>query len=165
MVINGTHTHGVDETLTVFSGLWLPPADALQAPKDRSAKPYLGTTADPRARNLFTIHVRLGAFILQAWFRHTIHARGYPMRFNDSGKVWLSTRPIYSSRPSKKLYYEHAEPFEVIQVISPNDYGLDLPNITMASIFLYSTHILRQRQANGQPNSSLLLERHGGWET
>ena len=49
------------------------------------------------------------------------------MKFDVGDMVWLATRHICTTRPSKKLDYERTGPFKVSQVINDNAYRLDLP--------------------------------------
>ena len=49
------------------------------------------------------------------------------MEFEIGEKVWLSTKNITTSRPSKKLDAKRIGPHEVIKQINPNAYRLRLP--------------------------------------
>ena len=49
------------------------------------------------------------------------------MKFDVGEMVWLATRHIRTTRPSKKLDYKRTGPFKVSQVINDNAYKLGLP--------------------------------------
>ena len=49
------------------------------------------------------------------------------MKFHVGDSVWLATRHIHTTCPSKKLDYKRTGPFKVSQVINDNAYRLDLP--------------------------------------
>ena len=86
-------------------------------------------TADSLAERLRDAHERLRENLLIAQDRQTRHAGGKDMKFHVGDMVWLATRHIRTTRPSKKLDYNRTGPlaFKVSQVIIDNAYRLDLP--------------------------------------
>jgi hypothetical protein len=66
--------------------------------------------------------------IIEAQDQQTKYAGGKEMTFAVGDKVWLSTRNLKTSRPSKKLDYKRTGPYTVSKIINKNSYKLDLPS-------------------------------------
>ena len=78
------------------------------------------------------------------------------MTFEAGDKVWLSTRNIKTTRPSKKLDYKRAGPYTVSKVINENAYKLDLPStMCIHNVFHISLLDIYLAPNIGQPPSEL----------
>jgi len=64
--------------------------------------------------------------IIQAQEWQTKYAGGKEITFEIGDQLWLSTRNLKTSRPSKELDYKHTRPYTVSNIISKNAYKLDL---------------------------------------
>jgi truncated hemoglobin YjbI len=74
-------------------------------------------------------HQKLRENLMEAQERQAKYAGGKEVTFEVRDKVWLSTRNIRTTRPSKKLDYKRAGPYTVSKVINKNAYKLDLPKM------------------------------------
>jgi hypothetical protein len=72
-----------------------------------------------------TLHI-LRESINEAQEQQTKHAGEKVRTFAVGVKVWLSTRNLKASRPSKKLNYKCAELYTVSNIIKKNAYKLHL---------------------------------------
>ena len=83
---------------------------------------------DTFAEKLRDAHARLKDNLIVAQERQMRNAGGKEMKFDVGDLMWLATRQIRTTRPSKKLDYKRTGPFKVSQVINDNAYRLDLPS-------------------------------------
>jgi hypothetical protein len=65
--------------------------------------------------------------MLDAQERQTKYAGEKDITFEVGDRVWISTRYLRMTRPSKKLDYKRAGPYTVSKIINQNAYKLDLP--------------------------------------
>ena len=85
-------------------------------------------TADAFANHIAEVHAQLRTALSVATRRQTGTKDGKHIEFEIGEKVWLSTRHINTSRPSKKLDAKRIGPYEVIKRVNPNAYRLRLPS-------------------------------------
>ena len=86
-------------------------------------------TADAFANRIAEVHAQLRTALDSATRRQTNPATdGKHVEFAIGEKVWLSTKNITTSRPSKKLDAKRIGPYEVIKQINANAYRLRLPH-------------------------------------
>jgi hypothetical protein len=90
------------------------------------------------------------------------------MTFAVGGKVWLSTRNLKTSRPSKKLNYKRTGPFTVSKIINKNAYELDLLS-TMRNHNIFHVSLLNRYTppVHDQPSSephTRIVEETEEWE-
>jgi len=64
--------------------------------------------------------------IIEAQEQQTKYSGGKQLTFVVGDKVWLSTRNLNTSRPSKKLDCKHTAPYMVTEIINQNCYKLAL---------------------------------------
>ena len=78
------------------------------------------------------------------------------MTFAVGDTVWLSTRNLKKSGPSKKLDYKHTGPYMVTKTINKNAYKLDLPS-TMRNYNFFHVSLLDHYipQVGGHPPTEL----------
>jgi hypothetical protein len=101
------------------------PEMQFKMPKASSLKSE--TEADVLLEGLKETHRVLRDNLLEAQENQTKYAAGKEIAFEVGGRVWLSTRPFRTTRPSKKLDYKRAGPYTVSKSINKNAYKLDLP--------------------------------------
>jgi hypothetical protein len=101
-------------------------------------------------------HQILQENIIEAPERQRKHAGGKEITFAVADKVWLSTRNMKTSRPSKKLDYKRTGPYTVSKIINKNAYKLDLPS-TMRNHDGFHVSLLDRYTppVGGQPPSEL----------
>jgi len=102
------------------------PTMQFKPPKDRSFRSQV--QPDSWMAGVEETHRILREDILEAQERQTKYAGGKEMTFPVGDKVWLSTRNLKTSRPSKKLDYKRTGPYMVSKIINKNAYKLDLPS-------------------------------------
>jgi hypothetical protein len=90
------------------------------------------------------------------------------MTFGVGDEVWLSTRNLKTSRPSKKLEYKRAGPYTVSKIINKNAYTPDLPK-TMRNHNIFHVSLLDPYTppAKGQPSQDphpMIVEDKEEWE-
>jgi len=90
------------------------------------------------------------------------------MSFVVGGKVWLPTRNLKTSRPSKKLNYNRTGPYTVSMIINKDDYKQDLPS-TMRNHNIFNVSLLDRYTppVSGQPPSEphpMLVKETAEWE-
>ena len=91
-----------------------------------SISPYAGKYI----KNIEKIHKALVTNIShtnELYAKHYNNKRKEPPEFTVKSKVWIDTRNIRTTRPSKKLDYKKIGPFEIIEKISSHAYKLKLP--------------------------------------
>ena len=82
-------------------------------------------TADGFANRIAEVHAQLRTALDAATRRQTNPATEEKhVEFEIGEKVWLSTKNITTSRPSKKLDAKRIGPYEVIKQINANAYGI-----------------------------------------
>ncbi|TKA43710.1 hypothetical protein B0A49_13608, partial [Cryomyces minteri] len=104
----------------------------LRTPQSRSRRAQVDAEEIDRfATQMQTLHeylqdeMRWAQAMQEKWTnRHRLPPPAY--RLGD--KVWLSTRNLSTTRPSKKLDYRQIGPYSVTEIISPTTYKLDLPH-------------------------------------
>ena len=96
--------------------------------------------------------------------RHQIPAPAYQV----GDKVWLSTRNLYTKRPSQKLDMRWAGSFKIKRVISPYNYELNLPKALQVHpvfyvnlIDLMATDLLEGHQQ--EPPPLLIIDGEEKW--
>src|SRR3977135_414392 len=94
----------------------------------RNANTPSERSADALIQTMHETHERLKANLEIAQSRQTRYAKGIGKAFNEGDLVWLSTKNIRTTRPSKKLDYKRAGPYRVGKVINKNAYRLELPS-------------------------------------
>jgi len=102
------------------------PTMQFKPPKDPSFRSQV--QADLWMAGLEETHRILSENIIEAQERQTKYTGGKEMTFVVGDKVWLSTRNLKTSRPSKKLDYKRTGPYTVSKIINKNVYKLDLPS-------------------------------------
>jgi hypothetical protein len=113
----------------VFANYGYHPEMQFKLPKEiREARVRSERSADSFAENLREAHTRLKDNLIAAQDQQTRHAGGKTMKFEVGDLVWLSTRNIRTTRPSKKLDYKRIGPFKVSKVVNDNAYHLELPS-------------------------------------
>jgi hypothetical protein len=83
--------------------------------------------ADTMTAALAETHQKLRENLLEAQERQAKYAGGKQVTIEVGDKVWLSTRNICTTRPTKKPDYKRAGPYTVSKVINKNADKLDLP--------------------------------------
>ena len=73
-------------------------------------------------------HRNIWENIIEDQKRQTKYAGGKELTFAVGDNVWLSTRNLKTSRPSKKVDYMRTGPYTVSRIINTNAYTLDLPS-------------------------------------
>jgi hypothetical protein len=106
--------------------------------------------------------------IIEVQEGETKYASGKEMIFAVGDKVWLSTRNLKISRPSKKLDYKRTGQYTVTKIINRNAYKLDLP-CTMRNHKVF--HVSRLNRytppVGGHPPSEphpMIVEETEEWE-
>jgi hypothetical protein len=109
-------------------------------------------------------HQIVEEIIFKAQERQTKYACGQEMTFAVGNTVWLSTRNLNRSRPSKKLDYKCTGPYTVSKIINTNAYQLDLPS-TMRNHNVFHESLLDRYtppvggQSSSEPHPMIVEER------
>ena len=120
--------HTSTQTTPFFANFGYHPEIHFRRPREiREARVRSERTADSVAERLREAHERLRENLLIEQDLQTRHTGGKGMKFDVGDMVWLATRHIRTTRPSKKLDYKRTGPFKVSQVINDNTYIHDLP--------------------------------------
>jgi hypothetical protein len=82
--------------------------------------------------------------------------------------VWLSTRNLKTSRPSKMLDYKRTGPYMASKIINKNDYKLDFPSTTRNNNIFHVSLLDRYTLPVGGQSSSephpMIVEETQEWE-
>jgi hypothetical protein len=106
------------------------------APKESSSL-KLDIRTDTFAAGLEETHQTLRQHLQQDLARKPKYAGGKEGVFEVGDNVWLSTRHVRTTRPTKKIYYKRTEPDTVRKVINKNASKLDLPYMLRKDIVLH----------------------------
>lgn len=80
------------------------------------------------------------------------HRSPIPTSFEPGAKVWLNTKNIKTSRPSKKLDHKRLGPFKIIERISSSAFRLELPHAMRFLHPVFHASLLTPHRQNNIPN-------------
>jgi len=125
-----------------------------KAPKPPASHLKSEIQPDAVLEGLEETHRVLRENLLEPQKRQSKYAGGKEITFNVGDKVWLSTKHLRTTRPSKKLDYKRTGPYTVSKIINKNAYKLDLPN-TMRNHNVFHISLLDwyASPVAGQPRS------------
>jgi len=109
---------------------------------------------DAVLKGLEETHRVLRENLVEAQKLQSKYAGGKEITFKVGDKVWLSTKHLRTTRPSKKLDYKRTGPYTVSRIINKNAYKLHLPN-TMRNHNVFHVSLLDRYAppVAGQPPS------------
>jgi hypothetical protein len=130
------------------------PQTQVKAPKPPASHLKLEIQADAVLEELEKTHRVLRENLLEAQKRQSKYASSKEITFKVGDKVWLSTKHLRTTRPSKKLNYKRTGPYTVSKITNKNAYKLDLPN-TMRNHNVFHVSLLDRYAppVAGQPPS------------
>jgi len=125
-----------------------------QAPKPPASHLRSEIQADAVLKGLQEPHRVLRENLLEAQMRQSKYAGSKEINFKVGDTVWLSTKHLRTTRPSKKLDYKRTGPYTVSSIINRNAYKLELPN-TMRNHNVFHVSLLDRYAppVAGQPPS------------
>lgn len=124
----------------------LPPPDQSPEPEPEQPQP---TMAERMAETFALLQDNMSA--AQHRMERSANRKRKPSpRYIPGDRVWLSTRNIRTTRPSKKLDHKQLGPFRIIEKVGPSSYRLDLPP-AMHIKNVFHSNLLRLDPQNGLP--------------
>ena len=121
-----TTVHASTRMTPFWANFHYHPVMQFKAPKQPSSL-NSEIQADTFAAGLEETHQTLRKNLQKAEASQTKYAGGNEVVLEVGDKVWLSTRHLRTTRPSKKLDYKRTGPYTVSKVENKNAYKLDLP--------------------------------------
>jgi hypothetical protein len=130
------------------------PQMQFKAPKPPTSHLKSEIREDAVLKGLEETHRVLRENLLEAQQRQSKLAGGKEINFKVGDEVWLSTKYLRTTMPSKKLDYKRTGPYTVSRIINQNAYKLDLLN-TMCNNNVFHVSLLDRYAppVAGQPPS------------
>ncbi|MBW0577888.1 hypothetical protein O181_117603, partial [Austropuccinia psidii MF-1] len=102
--------------------------------------------------------------------RYADKSRASPPVFNPSDMVWLSSKNIKSTRPTKKLFERWLGPFPILKKVSTHAYSLKLPSQSKSIHPVSHISLLEPVKTSTTPNRhqgpppTIIIEEEEEWE-
>ena len=115
-------------------------------------------TAHDFSRSLSNLHEYCREQLAVAQSQYQVHADQHrapiPESFIPGAKVWLNTKNIKTTRPSKKLDHKRMGPFRIVKKVSDSAFRLELPRSMRFLHPVFHASLLTPHRTNTIPNRS-----------